>query len=79
MNMLKVCNSAEFVNYVKPEVTMIEMEVEGSLLLTASDEPTGGGPAPGMSAGNGGSGSTIGNNGNVYQGSFSVNKSRVRR
>jgi hypothetical protein len=36
MNMLKTCNSAAFVNYVKPEVVMIEMEIEGSLLLTAS-------------------------------------------
>jgi hypothetical protein len=36
MNMLKVCNSTEFVNYVKPEVAMIEMEIEGNLLLTAS-------------------------------------------
>jgi len=37
MNIAKVRNSAAFVNYVKPELEMVEMEVEGSLLLTASD------------------------------------------
>jgi hypothetical protein len=36
MNIPKVCNSAEFVNYVKPELEMLEFETEGSLLLTAS-------------------------------------------
>ena len=39
MNIQKACNSADFVNYAKPEVTMIELEVEGSLLLTASGDP----------------------------------------
>jgi len=37
MNMLKVRNSASFVNYIKPELEMVDLEVEGSLLLTASD------------------------------------------
>ena len=36
MNIPKVCNSADFVNYVKPEVLLIEMEIEGNLLLTTS-------------------------------------------
>jgi hypothetical protein len=36
MNISKVCNSAEFVNYVKPELEVLELEIEGSLLLTAS-------------------------------------------
>ena len=36
MNISKVRNSASFVNYVKPEMEMVEMEVEESLLLTAS-------------------------------------------
>ena len=40
MNISKVRNSAEFVNYVKPELEMVEMETENSLLLTASIEPT---------------------------------------
>ena len=36
MNISKVRNSASFVNYVKPELEMLEFETEGSLLLTAS-------------------------------------------
>ena len=40
MNIAKVKNSADFVNYVKPELEMVEIEAEGSLLLTASDQPT---------------------------------------
>ena len=31
MNIAKVCNSADFVNYVKPGMEMLEMEVEGVL------------------------------------------------
>jgi len=77
MNIPKVCNSAEFVNYVKPEVTMIEMETEGSLLLTTSG--TGSGTAPGMTTGGNNTGSTIGGGGNETHASFSVNRSRVRR
>jgi hypothetical protein len=77
MNIPKVCNSAEFVNYVKPEVTMIEMEIEGSLLLTASD--TGSGPVPDMGSGGKDNGSTIGGGGNNTGGSFSVSRPRVRR
>ena len=38
MNIAKVKNSADFVNYVKPEMEMVEIEIEGSLLLTASVE-----------------------------------------
>ena len=40
MNIAKVKNSADFVNYVKPRMEMVEIEIEGSLLLTASDNPT---------------------------------------
>jgi len=40
MNIEKVRNSAAFVNYVKPELEMVDLEVENSLLLTAS------GPGP---------------------------------
>jgi len=40
MNITKVRNSAAIVNYVKPGMEMVEMETEGSLLLTASDNPT---------------------------------------
>ena len=36
MNIEKVCISAAFVNYVKPELEMVDLEVENSLLLTAS-------------------------------------------
>ena len=32
MNIAKVRNSAAIVNYVKPGVEMVEMEIEGSLL-----------------------------------------------
>jgi len=34
--MQKVCKSAKIVNYAKPTVEMVEMEIEGNLLLTAS-------------------------------------------
>ena len=37
MNITKVRNSAAIVNYVKPGMEMVEIEIEGSLLLTASD------------------------------------------
>ena len=36
MNDQKVCKMVRNVNYVKPEVEMVEIEIEGSLLLTAS-------------------------------------------
>jgi hypothetical protein len=36
MNIEKVRNSAAFVNYVKPQLEMVDLEVENSLLLTAS-------------------------------------------
>jgi len=76
MNMLKVCNSTDFVNYVKPEVAMIEMEIEGSLLLTAS----GGGTAPGMGAGGDDDGSSpIGGGGNNTGGGLYNRKPIVRR
>ena len=32
MNIAKVKNSADFVNYVKPGMEMVEMEVEGAIL-----------------------------------------------
>jgi len=38
MNITKVRNSAAIVNYVKPGLEMVEIEMEGSLLLTASVE-----------------------------------------
>ena len=70
MNMLKVCNSTEFVNYVKPEVAMIEMEVEKSLLLTTS------GGGLGFDTEDGGT--TIGG-GNNTGGGLSNRKPIVRR
>jgi hypothetical protein len=39
MDIAKARNSASFVNYVKPGIEMLEMEIEGSLLLTASGDP----------------------------------------
>jgi len=36
MNITKVKNLTANVNYVKPGMEMVEMETEGSLLLTAS-------------------------------------------
>ena len=41
MNIAKVKNSAAFVNYVKPGMEMVDLEIEGSLLLTASDPSEG--------------------------------------
>jgi hypothetical protein len=79
MNISKVSNSADFVNYVKPEVLLIEMEIEGSLLLTASGGGTGSGPVPDMSAGGDDKGSTIGGGGTNTGSDFSVRKPRVRR
>ena len=76
MNIPKACNSAAFVNYVKPEVEMVELEIESSLLALSGG---GSGPAPGVSTGGGDNGSTIGSNGNEYHASFSANKPRVRR
>ena len=39
MNIAKVRNSAAIVNYTKPTLGLIELEAEGSLLLTASGDP----------------------------------------
>jgi len=39
MNDQKVCKMERNVNYAKPEVEMVELEIEGSLLLTASGDP----------------------------------------
>ena len=71
--MLKVCNSAEFVNYVKPEVAMIEMEIEGNLLLTTSS-----GLAPGLDQ-NDDDGNKLPGGGNNTGGGLSVSRPRVRR
>ena len=38
MNIVKVMNSAAFVNYVKPGLEMVEMETEG--VLCTSGDPT---------------------------------------
>jgi len=59
MNIEKVCNSAGFVNYIKPQLEMVDLEVENSLLLTASGggfgtggtDPNGSDPGGGDSAG----------------------------
>jgi hypothetical protein len=74
MNMLKVRNSAEFVNYVKPEVVMIEMEIESSLLVLSGE-----GGAPGVGAGGDDNGSTIGGGGNNTGGGLYNRKPIVRR
>jgi hypothetical protein len=71
MNIPKVCNSADFVNYVKPEVTMIEMEIEGAILGTS-----GGGSGVGLDTDDGGT--TIGG-GNNSGGGLSNRKPIVRR
>ena len=34
MNIEKVCNSAAFVNYEKPEMEMVEMEIESVLCVS---------------------------------------------
>jgi len=39
MNIQNVMKTASIVNYVKPKLEMLEMETEGSLLLTASTQP----------------------------------------
>jgi len=36
MNISKVRNSAGFVNYIKPQLEMVELEVENNLLTTGS-------------------------------------------
>jgi hypothetical protein len=57
MNMLKVCNSADFVNYVKPQLEMVDLEVENSLLTKSGggfwtgDEPPTSDPAGGEGIG----------------------------
>jgi len=52
MNISKVRNSASIVNYVKPELEMVEMEVEGAILMfsTGNPEKPGGGE-PGETTG----------------------------
>ena len=42
MNDQKVCKMAKNVNYAKPEVEMVELEIEGSLLTTGSGLDFGG-------------------------------------
>jgi len=57
MNTQNVMKMTTIVNYVKPELELIEMEAEGSLLLTASGDFStggGGGGEPGGSEGGGG-------------------------
>ena len=61
MNIAKVRNSADFVNYVKPGMEMVEMDIEGvlcnSFTIGAPEDPDLGKPAqPG--GGGGISGST---------------------
>ena len=43
MNIAKVKNSAAFVNYVKPGIEMLEMEVEGAILMFSTIPESGGG------------------------------------
>jgi len=74
MNIEKVCNSADFVNYVKPEVSLIEMEVESSILVQSGE-----GTAPGMGAGGEDNGSTIGGGGNNTGGGLYNRRPIVRR
>ena len=61
MNIAKVCNSAAFVNYVKPGLEMLEMEVEGVLCsskFTTGDDDTD--PNAGKPPGTGGGSEIIG-------------------
>ena len=62
MNIAKVRNSADFVNYVKPGLEMVEMETENSLLtqsggsgggLWTGDTPPNSDPAGGDPLGGG--------------------------
>jgi hypothetical protein len=51
MNIAKVRNSAAFVNYVKPKLEMLEMEIESVLCMSFTSGGEGpkegdGGPAP---------------------------------
>ena len=43
MNITKVSKTAAFVNYVKPGIEMLEMEVEGAILMFSTDNGSGGG------------------------------------
>jgi hypothetical protein len=68
MNIAKVSKTAAFVNYVKPELAIVEMEVEGAILGTSGGggnsvevdwDGTGpGGPTPGGSTGYGDGGNS---------------------
>ena len=56
MNIEKVCISADFVNYVKPQLEMVDLEVENNLLMTASGGGLGTGGEPPTSEPGGGDG-----------------------
>jgi hypothetical protein len=77
MNIAKVKKTVAFVNYVKPEVEMVEIEVEGAILGTSGGGTSG--PMPGLPQTGPSEGSTIGGGGNSSGGSFSARNPRVRR
>ena len=77
MNIAKVCNSAAIVNYVKPGLNFIEMEVEGAILGTSGGGTSG--PMPDLPQTGPSEGSTIGGGGNSSGGSFSARNPRIRR
>jgi len=57
MNISKVKNSAEFVNYIKPEMEMVEMEIESVLCMSftsGGDGPEEGDGGPAQPEGGGG-------------------------
>jgi len=54
MNIAKVKNSAAFVNYVKPELEMLEMEIEGAILSESGNGNGNGLSFTGHLNGNGG-------------------------
>ena len=66
MNIAKVSKTADFVNYVKPELEMVEMEVEGAILGNSVivDWPGTGGAGDGSNSGGPGGSTGYGDGGN---------------
>ena len=78
MNIAKVKNSADFVNYVKPELEMVEMEVEGAILSESGSGWVVGPPGGGTDTGGGGQTGPA-ELGGIGEGSLSSSRPRTRR
>jgi hypothetical protein len=76
MNMQNVKKSASIVNYVKPGLEIVEMEIEGSLLLTASFTTGPGGDEPPTKPGDPGAPGGIGGGGGI---DLFSSRSKVKR